>query len=98
MMMMNALTKCERSNMYNEQVDQQKGANMIEESIQIPKSRCYNSLYAPLRALEVGESLTYPPEKLSSLKATAQIYKKKFGLKYSVRKLPNNTVQVWRVA
>lgn len=51
-----------------------------------------------LRALNVGDSFTFPPERRHTIATTAWHLGKKLGRKFEVRALSEEELGVWRVS
>jgi len=69
---------------------------MIDTDAPIPMQRKRHS-FAELKALQVGESLTYPMSAYDSLGALMARYQRRDRKKF-VRRTEGDVIRVWRVA
>lgn len=66
----------------------------IEKAIPIPKAEQGRKQMYPFGEMKVGDSFTFPEEKLGSVSQSAHTYGYRNGVKFSVRK---KHLRVWRV-
>lgn len=68
----------------------------LEVGVPEPEERTQHNKY-PIRRMQVGESFKVPMEKRGSISATATRIAKVTGKRFTVRKVDQDTVRVWRI-
>lgn len=69
----------------------------IDNKVPLPTARNGRGAFADaLRALKVGDSFLVPEQYASTARQVANIYQKKIGAKFSIRKTPEG-LRLWRV-
>jgi hypothetical protein len=69
----------------------------IEVGIPIPSVQRFACKY-PFPHMEVGESFTCAPEDYNSVRVGCHNHGKKYGKKFSTRRMPSGGARCWRIA
>ena len=69
----------------------------IEDNVPIPTDRGVGRpMKYPLDTLEVGQSFTIPLAERQAVSVRIAYYSKAHGVKFTTRKVDENTLRVWR--
>ena len=70
----------------------------IDKKVPIPEGRTKRSeIWPTLDKMNVGDSFEFPKAIRQPMAAQVQQYVKKFGKKFSMRKVGENTCRLWRI-
>lgn len=70
----------------------------VEKNVPVPEGG-RSSVKYPFKTMEVGDSFTVEAGKEMSVRSSATYYKKiQPGAQYTIRRMEDNTLRVWRTA
>lgn len=68
----------------------------IEKNIPQPPSR-REKRKAIYTSMEVGDSFSFPKDKLIAVRSSCNYYKVRTGFSFSIRSFPDGTCRIWRI-